>query len=98
MNNLYDNFNENIKEFDEQQLLKSINMLADLVEDGLKYRKNNNENKALGTATMKAYRLCRTFIKDKGLEEEYRQYVNAFPLDEKDRLFVETLNENIKEY
>lgn len=98
MENLYDNFNENIKEFEEQQLLKSINVLADLVEDGLKYRKNDNENKARGTATMKAYRLCRTFIKDKGLEEEYRQYVNDFPLDEKDRFLVETLNSHIEGY
>lgn len=83
---------------EEQQLLESLNMLADLIEDGLKYRKNDNENKALGTATMKAYRLCRTFIKDKGLEEEYRQYVNDFSLDEKDRFLIETLNENIEGY
>lgn len=98
MNNLYDNFNENVKEFDEQQLLKSINMFADLVEDGLKYRKNDNENKALGTATMKAYRLCHTFIKAKGLEEEYKQYVNAFSLDEKDKVLVGTLISNIEGY
>lgn len=98
MNNLYDNFNENIKEFDEQQLLKSINMLADLVEDGLKYRKNDNESKALNLTTMKAYRICRTFIKAKGLEEEYRQYVNAFSLDEKDKFLVETLISNIEGY
>lgn len=96
--NLYEGYLDNIKEFDEHKLVKSLYMLAGLVEDGLKYRKNDNENKARGIATMKAYRVCRTFIKDKGLEEEYRQYVNAFPLDEKDRLFVETLNENIKEY
>jgi len=44
MINLYDNFNENIKEFDEQQ------------------------------------------------------HVNAFPLDEKDRFFVETFNSNIEGY
>lgn len=98
MINLYDNFNDNIKEFDEQQLLKSINMLADLVEDGLKYRKNNNKNKAFNITTMKAYRLCRTFIKAKGLEEEYRQYVNAFSLDEKDKVLVGTLISNIEGY
>ena len=98
MINLYENFDDDMREFEEQQLLKFIKKLADLVEDGLKYRKNDNENKARGIASMKAYRVCRTFIKDKGLDEEYRQYVNTFPLDEKDRFFVETFNENIEGY
>ena len=68
-------FNNNVRDFDEYQLSKSIHMLADLVGDGIAYRKNRNDNIQFVSASTQAHRLAMEFIKERGLEKEFRDFV-----------------------
>ena len=62
-------------ELDERELLIGMRNLLTLAEDGIQYRKDRNNNIQCVTASAQAHRLAMEFIKERGLEEEFRKYV-----------------------